>query len=240
MVGDCGDSTNQSICINCREALAVIEHQPRPGVRRANDADFQPPKGLATSRTPSQSPNFTVRNKPPIVTRFCLLLNYLALMNVAMGAQTSNQVFAELMGSLTVGERQQQEDRRSFIRFLSNHIIVHLDLFCQLLVANRPHLNRPDQFRIGHFLLHKLLDFQNVALIVNAQQFVANPLTRDAYENGFGEFLAQQRKYPGPSDDHSQDATLPIGPTPISPLRTAHLFDSSSPGTRSLVRGIHF
>ncbi len=189
-VGNCGEPTHQSICMSCRVALAGQMHRPRPGVRRATPADFQAPRGIAMSRIPSPAPNFTVRNKPPIVTRFCLLLNYLALMNAALDPHTLNEVIVQLMRSLAVGERQQQEDRRSFIRFLASQIIVHLDLLCQLLVANRSRLTRPDQFRIGHFVLHKLLTFQNVNLSVNAQQFVASPLIREAYENELAQLLS--------------------------------------------------
>ncbi len=202
-VGDCGRPTPQSFCLNCRVPLAVRVHVPRPGVRTATILDFEDPRGLATSRVPSSNVAFTVRNKPAVVTRFCLLLNSLLLMNATLDCKTSDETIVKLLRTaLTPMERNNEkysagkqitENRRSLIQFLSNHIQVHLKILSQLLLAERPNLTRPDQFRIGHLLLHRLLYFQHDALKVDAQQFANNSQAREGYENALSELLARER-----------------------------------------------
>jgi len=200
-VMDCGRPTTASLCANCRVALAEIQHHPRAGVRQATPADFQPPKGIATSRVPSPAPAFTVRDKPAVVTRFCLLLNSLALMTAALDPKTSDAAIVQILrtrrSNPTLRQNQEQmpqegENRLSLIRFLANQIQAHLRLLNQLLVTDRPHLTQPDQFRVGHFLLHRLLNFQQPALNVDPRQFAVGPQPRDAFENALYQLLSQQ------------------------------------------------
>jgi len=201
-VGDCGNLVQASICINCGESLAERYGVPRPKVHRASNTDFLPFKGIATSLIPSCEPAYTVRNRLPVVTRFCLLLNYLVLMNVAVNTNTSDEAIVKLLRSRTPLENQlnrepndgeqEIENRRTLICFLSNHILVHLNILCQLLVVNRPNLTRPDQFRIGHLLLHRLLNFQHDALKIHAHQFTTSPQARETFENGLARFLSEE------------------------------------------------
>lgn len=255
-VGNCGNPTTESICFNCRVPLAVIVHEPRRGVRRATIGDFQPPRGLATSRIPSTTPNFTVRNKSAIVTRFCLLLSSLVLMKAAMDHQTSNEAIIQLLRTLernneapadelgiiswisfffshirngivwllctlslinreNNGQHPDQAnigqhlgDRRSLIGFLSNHIQVHLRLLNQLLVTERPRLNQSDQFRVGHLLLHQLLNFRHVSLNVDARHFAASPQPRDALENALAQLLSRQNHLERELDQVTEQSNL--------------------------------
>ena len=192
-VGDCGRPTPQSICTGCRVALAVIQHRPRDGVRNATIQDFPSPAGIHIPRTPSASPAFSVRGRSPIVTRLSLLLNSLALMNAALNPATDRNAIAQLLYSLPPAERRQNEDRRSLIELLANHITIHLDFLCRLLVPSRPQLNMTDKFRIGHLLLHKLLPFQDVGLLTNAANFRNGQEARETFENGLTTFISQQR-----------------------------------------------
>ena len=189
-VGNCGHPTPESICVLCRAALSFRYPHPRQGVRRATLQDFQPPNGIHVTRTPSISPTFAVRNSPA-VTRFALLLNALALLNSALDPQTSRASITQLLLTLPPTERQPNEDRRSLIRLLSSHIICHLDLLCQLLITSRPRLTMTDKFRIGHLLLHKLLNCEDPSLLANAVEF-RGPVAREAFENGLARFLARQ------------------------------------------------
>ena len=152
-------------------ALSHGYPQPRPGVRRATLQDFQPPTGNHVTRTPAVSPTFAVRNCTPVVTRFALLLNSLALLNAALNPRTTPHAIFHLLLSLPLAERRQKEDRSSLIQLLSSHIIVHLDLVCQLLVTSRPQLNKTDKFRVGHLLLHKLLASQDRSLFNRRYRF---------------------------------------------------------------------
>jgi len=195
-IDHCGRLTIASVCTNCKAVLAVSYNKPRPGVRRATIEDFKPPKGIATYRTPFDPPALSVRDKSAAVTRLCLLLNSLVLMNAAMDPRSSDEAIFQLLQTLEATDRPNhqhpngEEDRRVLIRFLSDHIQVHLRLLSQLLVIE---LNQPDQFRVGHFLMHRLLmNFDHAALKIDAQQFAAAPQTREAFENCLVEFLAQQ------------------------------------------------
>ncbi|KAI9554203.1 hypothetical protein GHT06_019475 [Daphnia sinensis] len=191
-VGNCGHPTPESICVNCRVALSQAYPNPRPGVRRATARDFQPPTGIHVTRAATRTPTFAVRNCSPVVTRFALLLNSLALMNAALNPRTEQHAIAHLLLTLPIAERQRVENRQSLIQLLSNHIIVHLDLLCQLLVASRPQLAMTDKFRIGHLLLHKLLASQDLSFLAHAADFADGTQAREAFENGLTKLLAQQ------------------------------------------------
>ena len=195
-VGDCGRPTPGSICIGCREALALVNHHPRPGVRQAVAADFQPPKGIATPRAPSTAPAFTVREIPPAAARFCLLLNSLALMSAALNPRTTEPALAQLLTTLPIGDRPTEPDARGnrhvVIELLARQIFIHLDLLNQLLVT-RQQLTWPDKFRIGHLLLHKLFEFNNAALTSVAVNFAASPQPRELFEKAIVGLLGQQR-----------------------------------------------
>ncbi|XP_057375006.1 uncharacterized protein LOC130695963 [Daphnia carinata] len=191
-VGNCGHPTPESICVNCRVALSQASHHPRAGVRRATARDFEPPTGIHVTRNATRTPTFAVRNCSPVVTRFALLLNSLALMNAALNRQTDQRDIIRLFETLPLTERQQVENRQSLIRLLSNHIIVHLDLLCQLLVASRPQLAMTDKFRIGHLLLHKLLASQDRSFLTQAADFANGTQARETFENGLTRLLNQQ------------------------------------------------
>lgn len=191
-VGNCGNPTPASICINCRVALSQAAHHPRAGVRRATARDFQPPTGIHVTRAATRTPTFAARNCSPVVTRFALLLNSLALMNAALNPRTEQHAIAHLLLTLPLAERQRVENRQSLIQLLSNHIIVHLDLLCQLLVASRPQLTMTDKFRIGHLLLHKLLASQDRSFLTHAADFANGTQARETFENGLTRLLAQQ------------------------------------------------
>ena len=51
-VENCRNPTSQSILPNCGVALAVVQHEPRDGVRRATLQDFASPVGIHMARTP--------------------------------------------------------------------------------------------------------------------------------------------------------------------------------------------
>lgn len=197
-VGDCGKLTTGSVCTNCKVTLALTYNEPRPGVRRATIEDFKPPKGMATYLTPSDVPTFSIREKSAAVTRLCLLLNSLVLMNAAMNPLTSDKAIYQLLQTLEVMERPNHqelkagEDRCFLIRFLSDHIQVHLRILSHILIVERPHLNQQDQFRVGYFLLHQFLNFDQEALKVDAAQYAAVPQARETFENALAQFLKQQ------------------------------------------------
>jgi hypothetical protein len=120
------------------------------------------------------------------------LLNALALMVAALNPRTGPAQIATVLLTLPLAERQPVENRRSLVRLLSNHIIIHLDLLCQLLVTARPQLNMTDKFRIGHLLLHKLFASTNPSFVANAANFTNGTQAREAFENGLAKLLAQQ------------------------------------------------
>ena len=192
-VENCGFVMSYTICSRCHVSLASGDHIMRPGVRNATIQDFPSPAGIHIPRTPSASPAFSVRGRSPIVTRLSLLLNSLALMNAALNPATDRNAIAQLLYSLPPAERRQNEDRRSLIELLANHITIHLDFLCRLLVPSRPQLNMTDKFRIGHLLLHKLLPFQDVGLLTNAANFRNGQEARETFENGLTTFISQQR-----------------------------------------------
>uniref|UniRef100_A0A0P4YE06 AAA+ ATPase domain-containing protein n=2 Tax=Daphnia magna TaxID=35525 RepID=A0A0P4YE06_9CRUS len=191
-VGNCGHPTPESICVNCHVALSQAYPNPRAGVRRATARDFQPPTGIHVTRAATRTPTFAARNCSPVVTRFALLLNSLALMNAALNPRTEQHAIAHLLLTLPLAERQRVENRQSLIQLLSNHIIVHLDLLCQLLVASRPQLTMTDKFRIGHLLLHKLHASQDRSFLTRAADFANGTQARETFENGLTRLLAQQ------------------------------------------------
>ncbi|EFX78885.1 hypothetical protein DAPPUDRAFT_245690 [Daphnia pulex] len=180
-----------STCVNCRVALGH-NHVVRAGVRSATVRDFQSPHGFHVTRAPALMATFFVRNCSPIVTRFALLLNSLALMNAALNPRTTPEAISQFLLTLPLTERKENEDRRSFIQLLSNHIVVHLDLLCQLLVTSRPQLSMTDKFRIGHLLLHKLLDSIDGSFTANAANYASGPRAREDFENGLSRLLIQQ------------------------------------------------
>ena len=193
-VGNCGEPTPASICIGCRVALSAVDHQPRNGVRRATAADFQPPKGFATHRTPSTAPAFTTREMAPVVTRFCLLLDALVMMKAALRPAASPPVIAHFLNTLPVTDRPNHGgDRRALIQLLSQHIVVHLDLLNQLLMRTGQRLTWPDKFRVGHLLIHKLLEHQNAGLTTPARDYAISPRPRELFENALAGLLTQQR-----------------------------------------------
>ena len=194
-VGNCGNPTAESICVQCSVPLTHAYPNPRQGVRRATIQDFQPPRGWHTQRDPSTTATFTVREKNPVVTRFALLLNSLTLMNAALNPRTDNNSIVQFMHTLPLTDRNpggRQDDRRSLVRVLSRHIIVHLDLLIRLLIT-RQQITTPDMFRIAHLLLHKLRDYRNLSLTAIAQHFTQNVQTREGFEVALTDFLAQQR-----------------------------------------------
>jgi hypothetical protein len=128
------------------------------------------------------------------------LLNALALMVAALNPRTGPAQIAALVLTLPVEERQPVEDRRSLVQLLSNHVIVHLDLLCQLLVTARPQLNMTDKFRIGHLLLHKLFASKNPSFLANKADFAIGTQAREAFENGLAELLVQQVNLAGELD----------------------------------------
>lgn len=190
-LGNCGRPVAQSVCDNCHVALGA-NHELRAGVRSATIEDFQPPSGIYMTRVPVVTPNFAVRNCTPVVTRFALLLNSLALMNAALNPRTQPDDICNLLLTLPPTERQPVENCGSLMQLLSNHIVVHLDLLCQLLVTSRPQLTMTDKFRIGHLLLHKLLASSDPSLFANATKFKSKPQAREAFENGLTSLLVQQ------------------------------------------------
>ncbi|KAI9554792.1 hypothetical protein GHT06_020069 [Daphnia sinensis] len=190
-LGNCGRPVAQSVCTNCHVALGE-NHRLRAGARSATVGDFKPPSGIYMTRVPVVTPNFTVRNCTPVVTRFALLLNSLALMNAALNPRTQPNDIIHLLLTLPPTERQPDENCGSFMQLLSNHIIVHLDLLCQLLVTSRPQLTMTDKFRIGHLLLHKLLASSDPAFFANATEFTSGPQAREAFENGLTDLLGRQ------------------------------------------------
>ena len=121
------------------------------------------------------------------------MLNSLALLNAALNPRTTPHAITHLLLSLPPAERRQDEDRGSLIYLLSNHIIVHLDLLCQLLVTSKPQLNMTDKFRVGHLLLHKLLASQDRSLLTVAADFENGPQAREMFENGLANLLLQQQ-----------------------------------------------
>jgi hypothetical protein len=189
-VGNCGRPVAETNCLNCGVALGQ-NHNVRAGVRLATAQDFLPPHGFHVSRAPPLLATFFVRNCSPVVTRFALLLNALALMNAALNPRTTPQEISQFLLTLPLTERKPDEDRRSFIQLLSNHIEVHLDLLCQLLVTTR-HLSKTDKFRIGHMLLHQLLDSTEGSFIINRADYASESQAREEFENGLARLLLQQ------------------------------------------------
>ena len=120
------------------------------------------------ARTPPATPAFAVRSCSSVVTRLALLLNSLALMNSALNPATDRNAITRFLASLPPSERRQNEDRRSLIQLLANHIVAHLDILC--LVPSRPQLNMTDKFRLGHLLLHKLLTVEDDNLSTNTEK----------------------------------------------------------------------
>ena len=193
-VGDCGP-TPESICVVCRVSLTNAYQNPRLGLRRASAQDFRPPKGLFTSREPANTATFTVREKAPIVTRLALLLNALSFMCAALNPRTDNIQIIQLMRTLPLTDQNpggRQDDRRSLVLVLSRHILTYLDLLNGLLVTSRRQLF-PDQFRIGHLILHKLLDYRNPSLTVAAQHFAQDVQAREGFEVALTNLLNQQQ-----------------------------------------------
>ena len=190
-VHHCGRPVTDSLCVNCRVPLAVRMHEPRSGVRSATVADFAPPKGFSTTRLPDASPTLSVRGKTPLVTRCSLLLTSLALMKGALDPRMTEADITLLLHSLPVWERPPTSDRRALIQLLSSHIVVHLDVLIQLLVTTRQHVTKPDQFRVVHLLLHKLMNFQHPCLQTEATG--PSVSLRDGFENALGILLGQHR-----------------------------------------------
>ena len=195
-VGNCGNPTNESVCLGCRRPLSLAYHTARAGVRRATISDFAPPVGLHLTRKPSLSPTYAVRNLSPSVTRLALLLNSLALMNAALDLQTDQRSIDGLLLTLPTDERQPNPNRTSLIGLLSNHVITHLDLFCQLLATSRSRqLAMTDKFRIGHLILHQLLNYEYESLAIRETEFSTGTHAREMFERGLTNFLAQSIDY---------------------------------------------
>lgn len=194
-VGNCGRPTTASVCLACHRALAVSNHTPRAGVRQAVLQDFAPPVGLHFTRTPSNSPTFAVRNATPAVTRLALLLNCLALLNAALDSRTDRRSMTSLLLTLEVGERRQNEDRATLVQLLSDHVMKHMDILCQLLVTFRPQPATTNQFRVCHLILHQLLGCPFQALMIREMEFAAGPQAREAFESSLSMFLGQPIDY---------------------------------------------
>lgn len=180
-VGNCGHPILESVCVNCKVRLSNGYPNSRPGVRRATITDFAPPKGFFTSKTPSSSPALSIRGKTPVVTRFSLLLTSLSLMKFALDPRVAEEHVVQLLKTLNEGQPPGQ-DRRSLIRLLSGHVVVHLDVFVQLLVTSR-RLTKPDQFRVAHLLLHKMMDFKHASIVTQPDRLQNSPDVRDEFEN---------------------------------------------------------
>lgn len=157
---NCGQPTLQSFCGGCNRALAVVQYTARPGVRLAAAVDFGPPRGLHVGRNPALNPTYSVRELNPAVTRLALLLNSLCLLYGTLSANMNDVTAQQLMQTLPLTERinrnGQADNRQSLSQLLVQHVLVNLEILCKLLVTRT--LTTPDQFRIGHLLLHKVLE----------------------------------------------------------------------------------
>ena len=176
-IGNCGYPVVESVCIHCRVGLSNRYPNPRQGVRSATIADFGPPRGFFTFKTPDSSPAYSIREKSPMVTRFSLLLTCLAVMKFAFDPMNVGGPLGE--------------DRRYLIRLLSEHIVVHLNVLIQLLVTSRQ-LTKPDQFRVAHLLLHKLMDFEHPSMEPDRLQ--NSPDMRNEFENALAILLDNHQR----------------------------------------------
>ena len=117
-------------------------------------------------------------------------------MCAALNPRTDNIQIIQLMRTLPLTDQNpggRQDDRRSLVLVLSRHILTHLDLLNGLLVTSRRQLTIPDQFRIGHLILHKLLDYRNPSLTVTAQHFAQDVQAREGFEVALTNLLNQQQ-----------------------------------------------
>jgi len=222
-VGHCGNPTRESICINCRIPLAEIVHEPRPGVRRATIDDFQPLRGLATSRIPSTTPTFTLRNKPAVVTRFCLLLSSLVLMKAAMDNRTSNEAIIQLLRTLERNNEEPNDELGiiSWISFFFEHIrhgIVWL--LCTLSLMNRenPGQHLGDRRSLIGFLSNQI---QVHLRLLNQLLVTERPLLNQSDQFRIGHLLLHQLLHFQHASLHVDARQFTAGPQPRDAFENA-------------------
>ena len=178
-VVDCGRVVKGSVCPKCSNTLAESMHKPRSGVRQALISDFEPPKGLLNEmdRLSSTTPSFDVRNMSPLLTRCCLLLTSLAMINGALNLRARWPRYLR-------GEQLAIES-------LSKFVMIHLGVFSELALPSRQHLAVADQFRTFHLFLNHLLADPNFKLMSTEEDWTLSEKARGAFEKDVGRCLDQ-------------------------------------------------
>ena len=199
-VGDCGHPTPQTVCWTCKKSLGLDawnaftgHHSQRDGVRHATLQDFPPPKGWCPPQIPFKEAtpwSRSVRGQDPAVIHTALLLNAAALMSAALKSNDSE--VNSFVHTILTAELDGRQDRCSFFLVLSRNILYHLAALTKLLFNSK--LRIPDQFRFGHLLLHKLINYHHASLKVRAEHFAHDDHARERYEHVIAELLNSEKE----------------------------------------------